>query len=196
VSALLALCLALSTPTSGAGRALLDAARAGEVKKVKALVTAGADVNAADGAGTTPLMAASAAGQTFALAALADAGADLDLRDRLGRTALDLALAAGNEDAVRLLRRRGARGSGKSPGDIVCVERWSGRGFCGTIERVEPVHFTVRVTRVTGCADGCPADEACSDGQEIDPAQVGRVLRVSASCLTRTFPGSASASAR
>jgi ankyrin repeat protein len=193
MSALLAVLLALSTPGTGNARELLAAARSGDVKKVKALVTAGAEVNAADEAGTTPLMAASAAGQTSVLAALADAGADLDLRDRLGRSALDLALAAGNEDAVRLLRRRGARGSGKSPGDTVCVERWSGRGFCGTIERVEPVHFTLRVTRVTGCAEGCPADEACSEGQEIDAAQVGRVLRVSASCLTRTFPGSATA---
>jgi hypothetical protein len=186
----LAVFIAFSLNSERPTQALCRAARVGEVRALRALVAAGADVNGADGAGTTPVMAAAAAGQTAALAVLADAGADLDVRDRLGRTALDLALAAGNVDAARLLRLRGARGSGKSPGDTVCVERWAQRGFCGSIERVEPGRFRLRVTRVIGCEKGCEADQACSGGLEVDPSSVGALLWVSRSCLTRTFPGS------
>jgi ankyrin repeat protein len=173
-------------------RTLQNAAQNGDVKGVQALVKAGADVNVADGEGTTPLMSAAAAGRGAVVAVLADAGADLDLRDRLGRTALDRAWAAGQETAARLLIRRGAVGSGKSPGDTVCVERWAGSGFCGVIEHVAPHRLRVRVTRVAGCADGCTADDSCSNGREVDPSSMGELLWVDRSCLTRTFPGSGS----
>jgi len=189
MSLLLVVLLAVNTTTKPTA-AFLEAARSGDVRTLRALAAGGVDVNAADGSGTTPLMAAAAAGQTGALSALADAGADLDLRDRLGRTALDLALASGNDEAVRLLRQRGARGSGKSPGDTVCVERWAQSGFCGTIERVEPTRLRVRVTRVAGCGEGCGADAACSESRDIDASSVGQRLWVNRSCLTRTFPGS------
>jgi len=169
---------------------LVEAARQGDAGLIRALVSAGADPNRADGAGTTPLMAAASTGRTAALAALADTGADLDVRDRLGRTALDLALASGHAEAVRLLRQRGARGSGKSPGDTVCVERWAQNGFCGTIERVESGRLKVKVTRVTGCDKGCAPDHACSEDHEVDPSSLGEHLWVSVACLTRTFPGS------
>lgn len=190
MSLFLAVLLAVSAIDTKPISAYLAAARSGDVRTLRALAAGGADVNATDGSGTTPLMAAAAAGQTAALSALADAGADLDIRDRLGRTALDLALASGNDEAVRLLRQRGARGSGKSPGDTVCVERWAQSGFCGTIERVEPTRLRVRVTRVTGCGEGCAADAACSESRDIDPSSVGQRLWVGRSCLTRTFPGS------
>jgi Ankyrin repeats (3 copies) len=173
-------------------RALQSAAENGDLRAVRALVGAGADVNLADGAGTTPLMAAAAMGRTDVVAVLADAGADVDLRDRLGRTALDRALAAGQGATVRLLIQRGAVGSGKSPGDTVCMERWAGSGFCGAIERVAPHRLRVRVTRVVGCDAACSADDSCSEGKEVDPSSVGDLLWVDRSCLTRTFPGSGS----
>ncbi len=173
-------------------RQLLNAAQNGDLVSVRALVKAGADVNVADGGGTTPLMSAAAAGRTGVVAILADAGADLDLRDRLGRTALDRAWATGQDAAARLLIRRGAVGSGKSPGDTVCVERWAGSGFCGVVENVAPHRLRVRVTRVAGCAGGCAPDDSCSNGREVDPSSVGDLLWVDRSCLTRTFPGSGS----
>lgn len=189
---LIAVLLAAGPGADKPSQGLVEAARQGDVGLLRALMAAGADPNRADGAGTTPLMAAASTGRTAALAALADAGADLDVRDRLGRSALDLALASGHDEAVRLLRQRGARGSGKSPGDTVCVERWAQNGFCGTIERVEPGRLKVKVTRVTGCNRGCAPDQACSEGREVDPSSLGEYLWVSPSCLTRTFPGSGS----
>jgi Ankyrin repeats (3 copies) len=191
---ILALCLAVSTPSPpNPIQVLLEAAQAGKTEQVRGLAAAGANVDAANGEGTTPLMAAAAGGHTGVIAALADAGADLDARDRLGRTALDRALAAGYGEAVRLLRQRGAKGSGKSPGDTVCVERWAGSGFCGVIETVAPARLRVRITRVAGCGEGCEADESCSEGKEVDPSSVDDLLWVSRSCLTRTFPGSGAA---
>jgi ankyrin repeat protein len=159
---------------------------------MRLLLQAGADVDASNADGLTPLMAASQAGHLGAVSVLVEAGADLDQRDRLGRTALDLALVEGREDVGRLLRARGATGSGKSPGDTVCVERWTRDGFCGVIESVDPARLRVRITRVTGCGAGCDADAACSGGREIDPSSLGEHLWVSRSCLTRTFPGSGS----
>jgi ankyrin repeat protein len=190
VFVVLALCQALSGPSPAPPALLLEAARTGDKARVRALLASGTDVNASNGAGVTSLMVAAAAGHAGVVAALTDAGADLDQRDRLGRTALDRALAAGQDDVVRFLRARGAVGSGKSPGDTVCVERWAGSGFCGVIENADPARLRVRVTQVTGCADGCTADTSCSEGREVDASSVGERLWVSRSCLTRTFPGS------
>jgi uncharacterized protein len=186
----LGLCLMLGSPSADSPQLLTEAARTGAVARVRALVASGANVNAADGTGLTPLMAAAAAGHSDVVALLADAGADLDIRDRLGRTALDRAMAASRTGVVRLLRARGSLGSGKSPGDTVCVERWAGSGFCGVIEGLDPARLRLRVTRVSGCAAGCAADDSCSQGKEVDPSSLGDLLWVGRSCLTRTFPGS------
>jgi ankyrin repeat protein len=170
-------------------RSLVEAARQGNLAQVRALVEARADVNAATASGTTALMEAAAAGRNDIARLLIDAGADVDVRDRLGRTALDVALRAGQAPMVRLLRSRGAVGSGKSPGDTVCVKKWQGEGFCGVIEGVEPNRFQVRVTSVEGCVGGCAAGDACSAGEPISERSLDRLLRVPSYCLTQTYPG-------
>jgi ankyrin repeat protein len=177
---------------SEADRGLVEAARQGNAARVRALVEARADVDAATASGTTALMEAAAAGRNDIARLLIDAGADVDARDRLGRTALDLALRAGQAPMVRLLRSRGAVGSGKSPGDTVCVRKWQGEGFCGVIERVEASRFRVRVTGVDGCIEGCAAGDECSAGEPVrGPSEsLGRALWVPSSCLTQTYPGS------
>jgi ankyrin repeat protein len=173
-------------------RGLLEAARQGNVARVRALVEARVDVNAATASGTTALMEAAAAGRNDVARVLIDAGADVDARDRLGRTALDVALRAGQAPMVRLLRSRGAVGSGKSPGDTVCVRKWQGEGFCGVVELVEPNRFRVRVTSVEGCLDGCATRDECSAGEPIrGPSEsLERILWVPSWCLTQTYPGS------
>jgi ankyrin repeat protein len=137
-------------------------------------------------------MEAASAGRTEVARVLLDAGAAVDARDRLGRTALDVAETTGRADLVRLLRSRGARGSGKSVGDTACVRKWGGDGFCGVIERVEPTRFRLRVTRVEGCVGGCAPDD-CSGGDRIaGPAEsLDRRVWVKSWCLTQTYPGSA-----
>ncbi len=70
----------------------------------------GADVNAADRSGTTPLQAAltRGSGNTDLLALLLDKGADIKTKNAEGRNALLLAVAGTNTAAVTLLLRRGA----------------------------------------------------------------------------------------
>ena len=171
---------------------LLQAVRTGRLASVRAHLEGGADVNAASASGVTPLIEAASAGRTEVARVLLDAGAAVDARDRLGRTALDVAETTGRADLVRLLRSRGARGSGKSVGDTACVRKWSGDGFCGVIEQVEPTRLRLRVTRVEGCVGGCDADE-CSGGDRIaGPTEsLDRRVWIKSWCLTQTYPGSA-----
>lgn len=68
----------------------------------------GADPNAADNAGTAPLMAAARSRSKEAVKLLIKAGAELNARDSQGRTALHLALSEGDEKLGRLLIKKGA----------------------------------------------------------------------------------------
>jgi hypothetical protein len=89
---------------------------------------------------------------------------------------------------ARLLRRHGAKGSGKSIGDAVCVRPWGGDGYCAVVEGVDPTRFRLRVSRLVGCAAGCAPEANCSRGRVVGAGglDVGDVLWVPASCLTHT----------
>src|SRR3712207_5168927 len=83
---------------------LLEAAREGDLVSLRALLDAGADVNAADENGYTPLMEAAHAPHPEAVRLLLAAGADLEARNRLGSTALhSAAMEAGEQEACRRL---------------------------------------------------------------------------------------------
>jgi ankyrin repeat protein len=70
-------------------------------KAIKVLVAAGADVNARDRSGTTPLMNCSYLKD--AVQELLTAGADPLLQDRYGRTAAQSARNAGSKETADLL---------------------------------------------------------------------------------------------
>ena len=72
------------------------------------LVAHGADVNARDDNGWTPLGIAAAGGHMDVLTCLLDHGADLRLIDNLGYTALHSAAERGRADVERVLLARGA----------------------------------------------------------------------------------------
>jgi hypothetical protein len=121
-----------------------------------------------------------------------ETGAAPDLPSRALGTPLDVAERAGHAEAAALLRQKGARGSGKSIGDTVCVRRWGGEGYCGAVTGVDATRHRIRVTSVSGCANGCAADTACSSGRSVgggDGLMVGDELWVSSSCLTHTGLG-------
>ncbi|WP_203902520.1 ankyrin repeat domain-containing protein [Virgisporangium aliadipatigenens] len=89
------------------GTPLVSACVTGSTAMVHRLVTAGADVDAADEGGVTPLMHAASRGVPEMVEVLLDAGADPHRRDGHGRSAWDLAGGRPRGDAIReLITRR------------------------------------------------------------------------------------------
>jgi len=72
-----------------ADRALIQAARTGNHEAVKQHLASGADVNATDRIGRTPLHFASSVGDKKFVEFLITKGADLNAKDQNGRTPLD-----------------------------------------------------------------------------------------------------------
>lgn len=174
----------------GSGRpALVAAAASGDSEAVRALLQGGADPDRADASGWTALhQAAGAGGDAASARLLLDAGAARDLRTRAHATPLDVAEKAGRADLAELLRAAGARGSGKSKGDTVCVRGWAGDGYCAVVVGRDATRFELRLTAIVGCPRGCAAQQACSAGKPVgrDGLGAGDVLIVPASCLTHT----------
>jgi hypothetical protein len=172
--------------------ALLLATRSGSTEAVLRLLKGKANPNLATRTGLTPLIEAAYRGRTEIARILIEGGAALDARDRGLGTAIDAARRAGRNEVVSLLLERGARGSGKSPGDTVCVEVWGvGQGFCGVVRDAAGADFTLEVSRLSGCSQACSPSRDCSEGRWVGGGGEGSVgprqtVRVKSWCLTRT----------
>lgn len=90
--------LVLSTARGGGSES-------GGVRILGMLLAHGADVNAANGHGTTPLMVAAGRGCLSTVRILVERGADVNLVDRAGRTAFSFACMCRNEQVVAYLAR-------------------------------------------------------------------------------------------
>jgi len=80
----------------------------GDIQGIERALEAGADLQAGDAHGITPLMAAVRAGRANVAALLVERGAQVRARDKRGFTALHYASQNGMNDTVRLLLDRGA----------------------------------------------------------------------------------------
>jgi ankyrin repeat protein len=102
----LACCLFCMIPLKVCGApqddALLDAVRSGDAKKVEELLSKGANVNAKDVDGFTPLMEASVEGSTEVVKLLLAKGADVNAKNEDGDTALIGASFAGHTELVKM----------------------------------------------------------------------------------------------
>lgn len=114
VAVLLALCsfsaLYAQKPTL---ESLVAAIEAHDEAELRALIAQGANVNAANDFGTTPLLTAAQANNADAIAILVKAGAKLERKDSMGTTALIQAAASGSSDALRALIAAGANVNAK-----------------------------------------------------------------------------------
>jgi hypothetical protein len=171
-----------------ASRRLAAAVARGDAGQAIALLRLGADPDAADRSGWTGLHQAAETDDLPLARAFLEAGAHPDLRSRARGTPLDVAERGGRLELAGLLRQYGARGSGKSIGDTVCVRPWHGDGYCAVVEAADPVRYRLRVSRVIGCGAGCEPEPACSGGRVVGTGGLGSgdVLWVPASCLTHT----------
>ena len=88
---------------------LLGASENGQKDVVELLLLAGADVNAIDMYGWTPLIGASRYGHKDIVELLLKGGADVNAIDKYGRTPLILASWYGRKDIVTLLKKYGAK---------------------------------------------------------------------------------------
>ncbi|CAM9902782.1 unnamed protein product, partial [Ectocarpus fasciculatus] len=120
------LCLPVAGEDDLGATALHAAAWHGEHACVRALLELGADVDARDECGRTPLFQASkggGGGGCETIRELLRGGADIHARSEDGDTPLHVACHSGRADAVRLLLRHGADETarcdlGKTPGDV------------------------------------------------------------------------------
>jgi uncharacterized protein len=87
---------------------LFRATREGNTDMVRSLLSSpGADVNARDDRGSTPLLEAARYGHDDICRLLIAAGADVKVKDHDGKTALMLAVQGNHDDVVRLLKQAG-----------------------------------------------------------------------------------------
>ena len=93
-----------------AGQVLLQATEAGDVLQMEALLAKGAEVNAKNAHGWTPLHVAAAGGDPAVVALLLKHGANVHAQSYIGTTPLDNATTRGGRQAViDLLLAQGAK---------------------------------------------------------------------------------------
>src|ERR1041385_4103553 len=96
-----------------AGQVLLLATEAGDVVQMEALLARGAEINASNAHGWTPLHVAAAGGDPAVIALLLQHGADVHAQSHIGTTPLDNATTRGGRKAViDLLLAHGAKRNG------------------------------------------------------------------------------------
>ena len=110
ISLLIAACAQRSTtPVRNAQTdALFRATIEGNTDMVKSLLSSpGADVNATNARGSTPLLEAARYGHDDVCRVLIAAGANLKAKDNDGKTALMLAVQGDHDEVVRVLKQAG-----------------------------------------------------------------------------------------
>ena len=97
-----------ASPRNAQTEALFRATIEGNTDMVKSLVSSpGADVNATNERGSTPLLEAARYGHDDICRVLIAAGANLKAKDNDGKTALMLAVQGNHDDVVRVLKQAG-----------------------------------------------------------------------------------------
>ena len=94
----------------------------GDIDRLKAALEGGADANARDGTGWTPLMRAADKGHALLVPMLLKAGADANLRAPDGATALFMATLGGHAEIIAALMKAGADHSIKGPQGKTAVD--------------------------------------------------------------------------
>ena len=97
-----------------AGHGLLQATEAGDIVQMQALLAQGAEINARNAHGWTPLHVAAAGGDPAVIALLLQHGADVHAQSHIGTTPLDNATTRGGRSkaVIDLLLAHGARRNG------------------------------------------------------------------------------------
>lgn len=114
-AAFLVLCSVAANAVTAQDQQLFNAARAGTAGQVAAALAAGAELEATNQQGMTPLMVAAINKNQGAVAALLRAGANPNHANAKGQTVLMAAVVGGDLEVVRLLLDKGADPSLSTP---------------------------------------------------------------------------------
>lgn len=134
--------------------ALLKAASSNHKEVVDFLLDSGAEVNAQDSSGRTPLLAASILEEPLLTQRLLDAHAKIDIRDKEGWSALGKAILLEKKKTVAALLRAGAKpdlGEAAMLGDLEAVRRLLAQGVqtdqCG-VQGMTPLMWAAEAGNV------------------------------------------------
>ena len=143
--------------------ALHEAAAAGHVAIIDALVAAGANLESRDAAGRTPLLEAAAAGRSAVIEHLLPHAPDLGVVDAEGRNALLLAVMADEVSPllVRRLLQLGAVADLRDPLGRTAVDYAAGAGRWAIVAMLDPAY-----PLPAAVSDGLPGAE---EGSGVEP---------------------------
>src|SRR5919197_3402567 len=123
--------------TPADAQALMRAADEGDAARVRVLLAAGADANAAAEGGETALMRAAARGHVEVVETLLDAGGDVHAESENGFTPLFMAVFFGHADVARALLARGSDPSALTRVDTTAEEWARSWGSAEIVELLE-----------------------------------------------------------
>ena len=139
-AAIICLAFVFSSPVDAGMREdslLLTGARSQQISIVSASLKQGADVNARDELGRTPLMWSAFHGSVTILEILIARGADVNAQDKMGRTALVWAAITGRENTVVVLVGAGADMSTRDSSGLNAAERAAEEGHFSLSDRLK-----------------------------------------------------------
>ena len=116
-----------ANPALAPNQALIDAAEAGDLARVRILLAQGASPDFADGRGITALIAAAYANRVDIAQVLIEAGADVNTQDRTRQSAYLISTSDGFTDLLRLTLRHGA--------DVRSTDSYNGTGLIRAADR-------------------------------------------------------------
>ena len=130
------------TKLTGANHNLWQIAKLGDINKLEQALVRGADVNACNNLGLTPLMMAAYHGQTDMVKALVEHGADVNAVDNGGLTAAMLAEDSDHAEIVRTLVALGVKRSPAAPQSEASAVRFGKSESVDAIDDPEEVSTT------------------------------------------------------
>jgi ankyrin repeat protein len=142
--------LIFSWPMASHAGAIHDAAKDGDIAALTALLDGGANPNARDESGLTPLYLATFLGHADTITILLKAGADPNARDESGWTSLHIAAIGSDADIIAALLDGGADPNARDESGWTPLHNAAGNGHADAIAALLDAGADVKATNKNG----------------------------------------------